>query len=556
MRRHSLLLLATACLAVLGQLPTRASDPKQVAADEQRLKAVNLKTDDAALLAFVRARTLSDDERTKIEALITQLGATAFRTREKATAELIAKGPVVMELLRQGINDPDLEVSRRCELCLQKIKERDVPGDVPAAVVRLLVARKTPGAVEALLAYLPFTDSETVSDEIRTALAELAVQDGKADKTLIAALKDKLAARRAAAGEALARAGAVGYKKAVEALLQDPDIHVRWRVAMALVLAKDANAVPPLIDLLVGTTQTQAWQIEDVLYRLAEGKESPPAVALGTDEASRKKCRDSWQAWWKENGKGIDLAVLGQKQRLLGYTTLVLLDQGRILEVDGNDNVRWQIDNVEFSLDVQVLPGDKVLIAEYHGNKVTERNFKGEVVWQHLFDGPQMAQRLPNGNTFIAGRYRIMEVDAGGKQVFLYHAPGGDGIMKCMKVNNGEVVCLFEDGKVARIDAKGKELSSFHVELGMKLFGGRIHALANGHVLIPHHAENKVVEYDSNGKDVWSVKIDQPIAAMRLPNGNTIVTSMNQNRAVEFDRAGKEVWQYRANTRVTRAIRR
>jgi outer membrane protein assembly factor BamB len=125
-----------------------------------------------------------------------------------------------------------------------------------------------------------------------------------------------------------------------------------------------------------------------------------------------------------------------------------------------------------------------------------------------------------------------------------------------MKLPNNNIVCLFEDGKVAHFDALGKELSSFHVDLGMKLFGGRIHALTNGNVLIPHHLENKVVEYNTNGKMVWQVRIDQPIAAVRLPNGNTIVTSMNQNRAVEFDRDGKEVWQYRQNTRVTRAIRR
>jgi len=53
------------------------------------------------------------------------------------------------------------------------------------------------------------------------------------------------------------------------------------------------------------------------------------------------------------------------------------------------------------------------------------------------------------------------------------------------------------------------------------------------------------------------VKIDQPIAATRLPNGNTLVTTMLPNRgAVEFDRLGNEVWTYRTNTRVTRALRR
>jgi hypothetical protein len=50
--------------------------------------------------------------------------------------------------------------------------------------------------------------------------------------------------------------------------------------------------------------------------------------------------------------------------------------------------------------------------------------------------------------------------------------------------------------------------------------------------------------------------VEEPVAAVRLPNGNTLVTSMTQNRAVELDRAGKEVWQYKGETRVTRAFRR
>ena len=47
-----------------------------------------------------------------------------------------------------------------------------------------------------------------------------------------------------------------------------------------------------------------------------------------------------------------------------------------------------------------------------------------------------------------------------------------------------------------------------------------------------------------------------PIVATRLPNGNTLVTSFNQQRAVEIDSNGKEVWEYKTDTRVTRAWRR
>ena len=58
------------------------------------------------------------------------------------------------------------------------------------------------------------------------------------------------------------------------------------------------------------------------------------------------------------------------------------------------------------------------------------------------------------------------------------------------------------------------------------MFGGRLDVLPNGGILVPHHLENKVVEYDPNGKAVWEVSVELPIIATRLPNGHTLVTSM------------------------------
>jgi outer membrane protein assembly factor BamB len=68
-------------------------------------------------------------------------------------------------------------------------------------------------------------------------------------------------------------------------------------------------------------------------------------------------------------------------------------------------------------------------------------------------------------------------------------------------------------------------------------------------------SNNRVVEYDADGRSVWEAAVEEPIAAVRLPNGNTLIT-LWENRAVELNRDGKEVWQFKADTRVTRALRR
>jgi len=381
------------------------------AADEKALQAAGVKTDGEALLHFFRQRTLTPEERAKVDDLIRQLGATAFKVREQATAALIARGPVVVELLQQAKRSADLEVSRRAERCIQKIQEKDHPPHVPVAAARLLRQRRPAGTVETLLSYLPFADNEPVADEVRGTLSALAVQGGRPEKALVAALSDKSPLLRAAAGEALARSD----KAAVAKLLEDPDVTVRARVAMALALAGERDAVVVLINALPGLQQGAVWRAEDLLFRLAEGK-TPPSVSLGADEASRRKCRDAWRVWWKEHGPTINLAKLHERPALLGQTLVVLLDAGKVLELGRDNQPRWEVSDLYFPLDAQVLPGDRVLVAEYKASRVTERNSRGNILWKHQVVGPLAAQRLENGNTFIITDTLLLEVDRSGTE--------------------------------------------------------------------------------------------------------------------------------------------
>lgn len=550
-----LVLLGGLALAALSAHAV-ADAPKQSELDETRLKNAGLQTDGPSLLQFFKKRTLTEDDQEKVRKLIRNLGSRNFRVREDSSTELIARGPVALDLLKESLKDGDLEIVRRATCCIQRIVEKDVPSEVVAAAVRLLAERKPPAAVETLLAYLPAADNDTVADEMRNALTVLAVRDGKTDKALIAALSAKSPVRRGSAAVALTRAKVKEQREAVRQLLADPEPEVRLRVATALAYARDKDAVPVLINLLEQLPQPQGWQAEDILYRLAEGQ-SPPSVSLGSKSEERKKCRDAWTAWWAGHKDKVDLARLEQTPRLLGYTLLVLLDEGRVIEVDARQKVLWEVNGLKFPLDVQLLPDDRLLLAEYHLSRVTERNRKGEIVWQHTVYGPLVAQRLANGNTFIATDLQLEEIDLNRKVVFTFAPPVGERIMKAVKLENGEAVCLTDAARVLRVDAAGKVIGKFDVDVSQKLFGGRLHALNNGRVLIPHNAENKVVEYDRDGKVVWEVSVRDPIAATRLPNGNTLVTSMSDRKAIEYDRNGQVVWQYQAtDSRVTRALRR
>src|SRR5262249_48585238 len=162
---------------------------------------------------------------------------------------------------------------------------------------------------------------------------------------------------------------------------------------------REKRAVPVLIDVLAKGSRPQAWQAEDLLLRLAG--ENPPAIPLGSDEASHRKCRDSWLAWLRQNESRVDWSKLAECTRLKGDALVGLLDEGKVMDLGPDNKPHFEISDLQFPLDVQLLPGGNVLVTENRANLITERDPKGEIVWQLTVTAPLMAQRLPNGNTFV-----------------------------------------------------------------------------------------------------------------------------------------------------------
>jgi HEAT repeat protein len=496
-----------------------------------------------ALLKYFKDRTLDDANTATFQALIKQLGSDSYTVRKRATDKLIAYRTAALPLLKKALSDKDAEISRRARICLRLINAAPQAG-LSAAHARILAYRKPAGAVPILLAYLPFADDDSVAEDVRNTLAVIAIRNGKADKDLLVALRDKFPARRAAAAEALIQAGVTGQKKALTRLLKDPETPVRMRVALALVNAKDKEAVPTLIDLLAELPPEEGWKAEEVLRQIAG--EKGPAVVLTEDKAVRKKARDAWAAWWKANGAKVDLARTNGVARLLGYTIIAQYDnrgQSDIYEVDKKGKVRWRISNLSYAFNFQILRGKRLLIPEYQGGRVTERDFKGKVHWEYKVYSPISCQRLRNGNTFIASRNGVVEIDRNKKQVYKISRPNYD-VMAAHKLRNGHIYLLTNSGSLIHMDAKRKEIKSFNV--GSVSYYGSMDVLRNGHVLIPEYNSSQVREYDQNGKVVWKAACMQwPNSAVRLPNGHTLVASQSVQQVWELDRNGKKVWEYK-----------
>ena len=206
----------------------------------------------------------------------------------------------------------------------------------------------------------------------------------------------------------------------------------------------EREAVPVLIDLLAVASDEQVGQLEDVLSQLAG--ETAPETAWSGDDADKKKCRDAWAAWWKNNGESVDLTRLTARP-WYGYTLLCDSSRNRVFEIDRNGKERWAINGIPFPVDAWVIGGKHVLIAEYSGRKITERDFNGKVIWSKAVckNLPVNVQRLPNGHTFIATLNQIVEVDRNGKEMYAINNIVG-GITAAYRARDGRIICVARNG--------------------------------------------------------------------------------------------------------------
>lgn len=546
------LLAAAMLLLVVACLPS-AAPPPSLDLDEGLLLAASIPTEGPALRDYLRKRFTSSWTDAQLRRLIELLGDEDFAKREEANRELLRAGAVARRYLLAARSHEDLEVRTRAERSLKLIADegRENLAYLTSAL-RVLARKHPPGAAELLLEHLPSFKDDNLAPIMREALVGLALRAGKANPALVAALADRDPIRRFAAGAALLQAGAADQLPAVRKLLRDDDLDVRLEIALLLAARADREAIPTLIAGLEQPISPRYGQIEDILTRLARDQ----APVLEDDELEfRKSYRRDWEKWWKDHGAALDLTLLTRPPRLLGRTLVVLLDEQEILDLDADNKIRWKLRGIEMPLDVQPLPGNRVLLAEYRGNRVTERTSKGKIVWEKRIEEPLAAQRLLNGHTMIATKSQIVELDRTGKEIFSYYPPGGAEIMRARKLPNGDYVMVTQLGgtRFHRIDPLGREVRSYPVEVGTS--GGRLDVTPAGNILIPEMYSNRVAEYDAAGKVVREIRVPQPIACVALPSGNVIITSMTEKRAVEIDPADRSVWEYRRETRVTRAVR-
>ncbi len=513
-----------------------------LAGDVALLKEAGVATDSASLLAYVRKRTLTPAVRARAEKLIAALADDEFRTREQASADLLEMGPGIVGLLRPFTTSRDLEQRRRVQRLLRRLEPGFDAGHV-AAAARLLAARRTAGGTAALLAYLPDAPSDSEVEQLREALAVLACPGGKPNREIVAALADSQPRRRAAAAFAVGQSGSKADASAVGKLLGDSNADVRAAAALGLALAGDRKSVAVLVALAGELPTEKRGAVEEALVCLA-GEDAP--ATPGDDSAEgQKKRREMWLAWWNRAGDKVNLGRL-HREALLGYTLCILFEGSvRVTELGRDNKPLWTISGLSNAVDAHIIAGNRVLIAEYGANRITERTFDGKVVWVQNFntgrsinDNPFLVQRLANGNTFVTARSGVIEIDRQGKEVSARKDLGS--LRAAWKYRDGRLAVVTSEGEYRRFDPSGKEETRYRTGLQISNTLGGIDFLADGGLLAV--TSSTVMQYDRTGRKVWEAKgLQSPYCPTRLRNGNTLVACTGTQRFVEFDRGGKIV---------------
>jgi hypothetical protein len=182
----------------------------------------------------------------------------------------------------------------------------------------------------------------------------------------------------------------------------------------------------------------------------------------------------------------------------------------------------------------------------------------GKVVWQYsipLRTGTNRIQEfddatlLANGNVIFSRMSGAGEVTPDKKLIWNYEAPEGTEVHSIQYAGKDRVL-IMQNGNPAKALIINTATNKIEKEIPIPTTVTGTHGQFRhirmtraGTILVPHMGEGKVVEYDMDGKVVWSVAAKSPWHAVRLKNGNTLFAGDAQRYVREVNPKGETVWE-------------
>jgi hypothetical protein len=209
----------------------------------------------------------------------------------------------------------------------------------------------------------------------------------------------------------------------------------------------------------------------------------------------------------------------------------------------------------------QALPGnglaqhDFVYAGESHDRSIFIVR-AGKIVWSYSDPAGKGeisdAVMLSNGNILFAHQFGVTEITPEKKVVWNYEPPAGHEVHTAVPIGKDRVLYI-QNGDPALLRVVNIVTGATEKEIRLKTkqppstHGQFRHArlTSQGTLLVAHMDLNKVVEYDSNGNELWSFPGNGIWGVTPLKNGNVLITDREGVR--EVTRRGDSVWNWSAS---------
>jgi outer membrane protein assembly factor BamB len=179
----------------------------------------------------------------------------------------------------------------------------------------------------------------------------------------------------------------------------------------------------------------------------------------------------------------------------------------------------------------------------------------GKIVWSYT--NPLKGElgdctMLSNGNIVFSRQFGASEITPDKDLVWNIDSAPGTEIHTAYPIDKDRVL-IMQNGNPAkllviktsgRIVGTEKQLTlPTRVPTGIHGQFRHVRMTPAGNFLVAHMDLGKVVEYDQDGKEIWSVSAPSAWAAVRLKNGNTLISGNQRGYVREVNPQGETVWE-------------
>jgi len=182
---------------------------------------------------------------------------------------------------------------------------------------------------------------------------------------------------------------------------------------------------------------------------------------------------------------------------------------------------------------------------------------QGRLQWSYAMAGPDVelgdASLLTDGNILFAHKTGASVVTPDKRIVWTIGARANAEIHTVQSLPHGRVM-VVENGNPARLMVIHLPNGRIEKQLILPVPNPdkphiqfrRVRRTPSGTWLAGHLDDHKVVEYDDDGKAVWTCEVDHPWGVDRLKNGNTLISCYDgkASQVIKVTPAGETVWRF------------